>query len=183
MGILRKLREWREGADGTLKGPALKTESLVNDYHFAGSFDGSDPDERLNTALNSVTTDDTLYLEKAEYQGDYTISTDGLLLVGTGGGANLNDTAFDNGVDIEAAGVEIRNVDFRGRDGTIFAPQVLITHCSRVNHTIESDECAVVSSMRSDVTFSSDTENGLAGLLWAESSVTDNGNNTLGNIT
>ena len=29
MGILRKLKEWREDADGTLEGPSLKTESAT----------------------------------------------------------------------------------------------------------------------------------------------------------
>ena len=29
MGILRRLREWREDTDGTLKGPALKTEQAT----------------------------------------------------------------------------------------------------------------------------------------------------------
>ena len=31
MGILRRLKEWREDADGTLKGPALETVSLSGD--------------------------------------------------------------------------------------------------------------------------------------------------------
>ena len=31
MGILRKLREWRENEDGTLEGPSLKTEVLGGD--------------------------------------------------------------------------------------------------------------------------------------------------------
>ena len=30
MGILRKLREWRENEDGTLEGPSLKTDVLQN---------------------------------------------------------------------------------------------------------------------------------------------------------
>ena len=46
MGILRRLREWREDADGTLKGPALKTEQVSINESFKG--DGlslsNDPD-------------------------------------------------------------------------------------------------------------------------------------------
>lgn len=30
MGIIRKLREWRESSDGTLTGPALQTDVLNN---------------------------------------------------------------------------------------------------------------------------------------------------------
>ena len=34
MGILRKLREWRENEDGTLEGPSLKTDEIQNsDYN------------------------------------------------------------------------------------------------------------------------------------------------------
>ena len=31
MGILRKLREWRENEDGTLEGPSLNTEEATID--------------------------------------------------------------------------------------------------------------------------------------------------------
>ena len=63
MGILRKLREWRENEDGTLEGPSLKTgevdgevnaqtESIteLRDVYIidAGTFDPADfPDDAL----------------------------------------------------------------------------------------------------------------------------------------
>ena len=61
MGILRKLREWREDADGTLKGPALETESAsVNGPLYADAVSAN----QLNTAPTgsflSLSTDQTV---------------------------------------------------------------------------------------------------------------------------
>jgi hypothetical protein len=53
---------------------ALEAEKLSNNYLYAGSYDGSDPDERLDAALDDATAHDTLFLEVGDYTDNRTIT-------------------------------------------------------------------------------------------------------------
>ena len=67
MGILRRLREWREGADGTLKGPALKTEQVRNGV--AGS--NNTISRLFGERIESVTPSGSEAVEFTEVFGTY----------------------------------------------------------------------------------------------------------------
>jgi hypothetical protein len=67
--------------------PVLNTDDaspkrVADNWHYAGSYDGSDPDARLDNALAAANRGDRIYLESANYGSDRTIS-DWYVLMGT----------------------------------------------------------------------------------------------------
>lgn len=63
---------------------SVGVKAITSDYHYAGAYDGADPDARLDNALSAASITDTIYLENASYTADRTVSTR-LKIVGTFG--------------------------------------------------------------------------------------------------
>ena len=180
--VFRRDETAGEWVTDSIDADSVETEKLVNDYHYAGAFDGSNADERLDNCIAESKNGDTIYLENVRYQNARTI-TNQRLFVGTRAGPISADTGFDSAVDIDSIGVEFRNVDFRTRSGTISGSDVILQSCARVNHTIDADDVAVIGCRGSDVLFNDGTEGGLANSLFGGSTATDNdGRNAIGVI-
>ena len=134
MGILRKLREWRENEDGTLEGPSLNTESAtVTNEVDAGSVNTEqadnadvrfwDGDGSLQTAIDDAKTAGyhTLVLPKGDYETPITIPGD-LSVIGQGvfgnqgGEVRLQEPETGPTVTLDGAGASISGIDVRGND-------------------------------------------------------------------
>jgi hypothetical protein len=71
------IRDRRLPADldvDTFSANSVETEQLATDYLYAGSYNGSDADARLDNALAAASDGDEIYLEKATYSADRSIS-------------------------------------------------------------------------------------------------------------
>lgn len=182
MGIIRFLRQWREKADGTLKGPSLETEQLSNDLIFAGSFDGVDADARLDNALASASSGDVLQLEAETYAEDRTISTP-LRITGTTIGPA--GTTLEANWTFTVAGV-VENIGFIDETSTII---ISGREFKFINHRMQSNTSVVVQTSRvqltgiqfGNVTFESGTKGCIIDSCTGVS-VTDNGANTVGDV-
>jgi hypothetical protein len=154
-----------------------------DDYLYAASFPGIDPDARLDNALASSGVGDTIYLENAEYNADHTIATNGITLIGGGThalGSRIQNSTFEFtgtlghienvGLDTTDGSVNIRlqfggqAVNIRqggGKNGVIeaVASNCIITRLKDVDVTLNGNQCVVDSSV--------------------DTTVTDNGNNNV----
>lgn len=173
-----------EKTSGQISGLQLiSTEQIVTDYVYAGAFDGSDPDARLDTALSAASDDQRIYLESASYDADRTISKAVTLTMpaanSTSGKINATwtlstDVTLDH---VNATGSA--SFDLTGNKAEIINSRAPVTV------TISGDGCAIIgchgeSSTNLSVTFESGASDGLADAL-RYATVTDNdGSNTLG---
>jgi len=196
MGLRRRLsRLWDETTDGVLTGPGINVESvnterLNNDTLYAEMFDGSDPESRLDNALQAVSDSQTIVLESAIYTDPITTSkkinvvSSGLAMVGDDNDAaakprieadwTFNDSANVSGIrlvnasTLTLAGLKSRAThlttkSFETSNVKIDGDVSLVTNLIRTNVTLNGNSCTV------------DASTGV--------SVTDNGsNNTVGDI-
>jgi hypothetical protein len=164
----------------------IATQSVADDYLYAGAFDGSIPDARLSNCLNAASVGDVVYLENTAYTQDQTIDTL-ITMRGTGQiqeGSHISDALFsftepfstieNVGLDCSSASDGIK-MGFSGqadcivqlgtKSGTITATgsSCIFTRLRQVDVTLNGDNCVVDSS--------------------TEVAVTDNGsNNVIGDI-
>lgn len=143
----------------------------------ASKFSGADADARLDNALSAASSGDIIYLENADY-GSRTISTD-LKFVGTGELAGATITGV-----WDASSASVIYLDIRiGSSGELkMGIYSQARGCGNGQITATDDNCCVVACRAIDVTFESGTSNGIADALWNNSTVTDNGTNTIGDI-
>ena len=168
-----------------LKGlQSFSTERVNSNYHYAAAYDGQDLDARLDNALSSAQGGDTVMLEPGNH-GARTISTS-LRIIGTGGSigsmSRINDSwtitqrcRIDNISLVSKSEVElklqsdqtvVKSVDGGGSSViSVEADGVIISHVTNGN-----------------VIFEQGTADGLVDTSTLVS-VTDNGSNTIGDIS
>jgi hypothetical protein len=173
-----------EKTSGQISGlQSLSTKTLVTDRHYAGGFDGSSPDTRLDNALSAASEGDVVILENEIYSADRTLSTS-YRFVGTH--ALYRGTSIDAIWTIQE-NTQLENIELRTTGGplTIAASPVQLTKCGiGTDHTVsvEADGAVITSCQGAgEVTFASGTSGGLVDAC-VGISVTDNGTNTIGDI-
>jgi len=161
---------------------SVSTEQIGSGRHYAGAFDGADPDARLDNVLSAASNGDTIYVENAEYDATRTVSKS-VTFTGT--------AAAFGGADIRA-------------DWTVSADNVNFVHISLGSSTtlsLDGSNCKFIdggvggrasiivggnSSTVNDntvfgsVTFESGTSDGIADGNSAGGSFTDSGTNIIG---
>ena len=167
---------------GSMAVEDLDTETVGNqDYHYAGSYSGSDADARLDNALNAADSGDTIYLERDTYANNRDISTD-LTLIGTAG-RFAPSTDITGNWTFEATITLVGVGRLSDSELTINRDLCVVTRCSGGDNEIEvnDDGFRYVNNRGGNLTFASGTS---AGIVDASTnvSVTDNGSNTVGDI-
>ena len=143
------------------------------------SVSGSDPDDRLSNALDAASTGDKIHLENATYTTNQTIS-DRVLVTGTGHTELDADWTIDNRAHLTHFRVSVDNPEI-----TIASDNAIISNLMRfgvANITINENNALLYAINNADVTFEDGTSGGLVDTS-IDTSVTDNGNNTVGDIT
>ena len=165
---------------------ALEAESLVNDRIYAGAYAGSDPDARLDNALSDSSGGETIYLEAGQYTSDRTISIP-VTIVGTSQFVDGTDVTDDSTWTLDDRGIRLTNLLWRG-EKIICDSQDCTIDSSIVNSDVEVEADGFrfygnrnTTSSTESITFSTDTEAGIVDST-SNFSVTDNGNNTVGDI-
>ena len=152
---------------------------LVSSNGWKWGFDGDSVDDRLDNALTEASDGDTIYLEPRKYNNDRTINKKLEFR-----GSNVRD----QGTDIDAVWTmedraEFHNVHFRPA-GTTFKDQfsALMSCCFFGEIIIEGDGFRIIGcSGQGSVTFASGTSGGVIDGC-TETAVTDNGDNTIGDL-
>lgn len=179
---------------GTLQADSVDSSSMsvesasikkqAGTHHWAAEYDGSTAEKRLDNALAAASVNDVVVLE-GQYSNDRTITTS-CTIRGTGVNNSTNARVRDNAVwTIDADDCTLERVRFdSGAELVVDGPRVNIRDVYEVGDgiTINNDKCSIVGMMHGDVTFSSGTSRGLVDSCVGVS-VTDNGSNTVGNIS
>ncbi|WP_225334244.1 twin-arginine translocation signal domain-containing protein [Halomicrobium urmianum] len=138
----------------------VSVEEMANGWFYAGAYDGSDPDSRLDNALSDAPSEGSLiFLEPMEYSSNRSFG--GITLVGTG--IRYQDSTYVTG------------------DWTVSGPETAV---ERVwlggSITVDQPDC-LLTKIRGNgsITFSSGTSGGVADTIVGVP-VTDNGSNTIG---
>jgi len=179
-----------QGGKGTSSNPvpgtqhyeAVSTEQIGSERHNAGAYDGAGPDARLDNALSAASGGDVIYLENTDYTADRTISTQ-VSFVGTRVSYGNDGTNFNGSLTVDGR-CNFENVAFSGAvtaNGkyTTF-DNVPLEGGSSI--TVAADYVSITRATLGDVTFQSGTSNGIADACRG-TSVTDNGSNTIGDIS
>jgi propanediol utilization protein len=151
----------------------------INDRDvYAAGFSGSSPDARLNNALTAINAGRVLHLEPETYTQDFAVN-ERITLAGT------IRTAGRTKIDAQITLLQRTSIE------RLFMPNGLIQvndgfcHLSKIrgaNISVADNKATVTSSDFVDVTFDSGTSQGIVDTC-TNSSVTDNGNNTVGDIS
>jgi len=188
MGILRRFREWREDKDGVLTGPDIKaesvdTEQIATDYLYAGAFDGADPDARLDNVLSAAASDDAIYLEGDNYTEDRTISKDVRIVAPGAGSGGASNGRIDGATWTLTDRSRIENIS-AANNGEIVCDAAFFNSViggTGAIITVNGNRARIIGGANLDVTFANGTSSGVADSL-VNSSVTDNGSNTVGDL-
>jgi len=168
---------------------AITIEQIGSERLYAGAFDGSDPDQRLDAALSAATDGDIIFLENALYDADRTISKL-VLLLGTGlqqtpSGAGQGTTigaawTLDVGRSVVQRAVmnASASISLTGRFSKLIRVQ---GRASNSPITVSADDTLISQGESLDVTYESGTANGIIDTV-TNGTVTDNGSNTVGDI-
>jgi hypothetical protein len=160
---------------------AVNTERIGNARHYAGTYDGSDADTRLDNALGAASDGDVVYLESTGYQASRTIST-AVRLIGTnstfrGFGTFIDGTTWtlDGRLDIAHVGID--------NNGTLQANNTSgLCHSLQANlsQTVQCDATRVriVNCGSLDITLQSNTADCVVANN-TNTTVTDNGTNNV----
>jgi hypothetical protein len=155
---------------------SIKPRFLAEDYLYAGGFSGSDPDARLGNCLANASFGDTVMLENDAYNQDRTIDKR-ICFIGTRmQGGTLIDANFTCNSKVTVEKVALL--------GTITLNSIIssVRGISRGNIQINADRCLITQCDNTSVTFASGTARGIVDSC-SIVSVTDNGNNTVGDIS
>jgi len=171
--------------DGSIKSVStndVDTERIgVGDYHFAGSYDGADPDARLDNAISASSPGDRIFLERGTYSADRTITTRGTTF--TGVDSSDNGTLGSGTWTLDGGEITIEDM----RDITVVVNGVALSHIRGIqagNITVNNNgnmRCLLTGLKGCSVTFASGTDTNVVDSSVA-TTVTDNGNNTVGEI-
>lgn len=164
---------------GTLNADVVNTEQIGSERHYAGAYDGSGVDARLDNAISAATSGDTIYLEIGSYSTTRTLSKD-LTVIGAG---SWSSGSVITGSWTLGARVTLRNVLINDGTVTVSENQCMITECMLASDTVDvsGDEFRFIGNRRGTVTFQSETNAGIVDCC-VNTSVTDNGTNTVGDI-
>ena len=156
--------------------------SLGTERHFAGGFEGADPDLRLDAALENASSGDTIYLEKEDYSANRTISTTHTI-VGSGGVSNQDGSTISGTWEI-ASRCDIRHVSIT-TDMNFNNDDIAIIDCFIIAATVSTNQDRTtfisLAGFNATIEFESGTSGGLADSI-TRVTVTDNGTNTVGDI-
>jgi len=160
----------------------VDTERIgVGDYHFAGSYDGADPDARLDNAISASSPGDRIFLERGTYSADRTITTRGTTF--TGVDSSDNGTLASGTWTLDGGEITIEDM----RDITVVVNGVALSHIRGIqagNITVNNNgdmRCLLTGLKGCSVTFASGTDTNVVDSS-VVTTVTDNGNNTVGEI-
>jgi hypothetical protein len=160
---------------------SIATEQIGTGRHYAGAYPGSDPDARLQNALDAAADADTIYLENDSYDSgiDLPSRTLSVTLIGASG---QGGTIISNGVTWGLQfGSSILDVDNRGTislDGASCFVSRIENNGGSIVAT--ADRANISQVTRGSITFNSGTSNCVASGL-SLVSTTDNGSgNTFG---
>ena len=167
---------------GGLTLPSVETEKMNRNYIYAASKSGGDADARLDAALTDANDGDRIYLEAGKtYATDRTVNTNVMIM---GPGDIFNNSARISGTWTWSNNGGIYHVAL-DKGGEIRLDQVCTYFGSNSlsgTVTVQNDRVRVINHDNIKVTFASGTSSGIADDL-TNSSVTDNGSNTVGEIT
>jgi len=153
---------------------SVSTGTITDDYLYAGAFGGSDPDARLDNALNAAVDGKTIFLEQAVYDTNHTISKK-LKLIGLG--TNVDGTKIESTIDLSANNIILGSVLLTGTLNV--SGYTCIFKDSFVNNgtvNVSGSRFRMYGCHKGDVTFQSGTTGGVVDAS-TDVSVTDNGNN------
>lgn len=158
---------------------SLGAGEIGSGRHYAEAKSGSDPDSRLATAISDASVGHVIYAELGStYDSNETIPT-GMLVTGS---------TRQNGPDVSATWTLGFDAWLEGMriSGTITASNSRggVRNCglSGSTVTVSNDWFSVVGCDRGSVTFENGTGAGIVDSC-VQTSVTDNGNNTIGDIS
>lgn len=153
----------------------------ATEYHYAGDYDGSDPDTRLDNAISAAASGEMIYLEDATYNSARTISTE-YDIRGINGYTG-NGTEITADWTLSAGFSVISHIRLSDATVSITGNQYRLVHCRLVGTSDEISvgaDFALLTHLRdATVTFQSGTSGGLVDAS-TNVSVTDNGTNTVG---
>ena len=169
---------------GAFDSESVNTDGAVIDgTFFASTFDGEDADSRLADAVSNLSSGDgKLILEQHEYQSDITLQERNRYAGQWGrhnSGCRFNsEVTTGTNVYIEYVGID--------NDGEIIVdgPDNMLSNIvmrADGDITVQDDRCVIssVTGFGGTITFESDTENGEIGVVSENTTVTDNGNNSI----
>ena len=157
----------------------LEAESLAIDdaYYYAGD------DSELTTVLNQVSEGDCIMLGSATFSENRSLTGNANRLSIRGLGGHISGTNITGDWDIGDR-TELRDCRVEG-SVTISGAYGFVTNvygAGQTNYQIDADEARLTQLRSGTVEFSSGTSGGLVDSS-VETSVTDNGNNTIGDIS
>jgi len=142
--------------------------------------DGGDAETRLDNATSSASGGDVINLEKATYANTRTLSNNTSYYGTEAGGGNVGTEIDSSAVWSVGFGTLVFGVGGVGEIDTA-DKNSRISHISDLTVTVGHDNVQVISSAGLSVTFQSGTSGGLIDSC-TRTTVTDNGNNTVGNL-
>ncbi len=143
----------------------LQAKQIAGDRHYAGAYDGSNPDERLDAALNEASEGATIHLESGVYTTNRTINTTYRWL-----GAS---THWDKGSRI--------NADWTF--GTNSSDMVMTTVHIDGSITVEGDRSAFTHIRGGTLTFASGSTSNVADICMGTNVTDKDGSNSVGQTT
>jgi hypothetical protein len=172
--------------DGDVDATGLQTENINGDRLYSGSFQGTTPDDRLDSALIQATQGDTVKLESADYSKDRT-GTDAIQkTVSLESGTPANSAIIKDGTtwEITNAHVIIKSVEIRGTV-EILGFNSTVETCSgftgQQTINVNADAVRIFGCSSFTVNFNSGTSSGVVDVC-SNMNITDNGSNTIGDI-
>ena len=186
-----------EGSDisgvGAFDSESVNTERVdINDYPILKSkdgykwgFNGDSPIERLESALNEATRSSTIVLEPVVYDSDFTLDQeDHIFLKGNYPvwGSINRVPRIDGTWTIEALRVGLEGIHSSGGEIVFESQRSGISGSAFSGDiTFQDDSCFVFETRAASVTFESGTTGGIVDSC-SDVAVTDNGDNTMGDI-
>jgi hypothetical protein len=166
----------------TINTQTIQPKNIGNGYHYAAAFDGADADARLDNAINTIGTGQTLFLESESYSQVHSFNSD-TTIIGVGGGGPGATTIIDGGRFDLSINSLIERVAMDIGSNVVgismgFASQASCIRQNAGNGTIDIKENACIVTRLKDVDV---TINGNSCVVDASKgvSVTDNGSGTL----
>lgn len=148
---------------------------------FARNIDGNDPESRLESAESISSQGDTIILKTgAEYSNIMTFPEIAINVIGLGGIDEFTRTTDGADWSFDSDGARLSGFRISG-SVTINGRGSVISEVNGGSFTVTSDQVVFTSKIRGSVMFEDGTKNGIVDSSTGVS-VTDNGNNTVGDI-
>jgi hypothetical protein len=173
-----------DGIDvGRVDAESVSAEMVGSERYYAGAFDGTDADARLDAALSAASNGDIIYLENTGYSADRTISTE-VRLVGTD--AAYSNSGINGGWTLDTQNIGLEYI--RGNNGSLTVNE---GNCSWTDSGVSSSFDSIQvngnnfrfvnNTSFTTLAFASGASGGVVDSIAGNHSTTDNdGRNTLG---